>query len=186
MSDLSHNCGLAVAHTLHDTYSLIKSLQHRGREATGMAAIGEERIDVIKWKGPVNRFDITDLHKIFPSPKYHTFMAHVRYATRGRKDKILEDAHPNVIGGKSEKKGDLEIILDCDMAIVHNGQVNPEYLKEVNMESLTTGCDTEALLHLFKEKGEYDILRNIPGAYTVAIADKRRKDVIVLRDRTGI
>ena len=40
MSDVSHNCGLAVAHTLHDTYSLIKSLQHRGREATGMAAIG--------------------------------------------------------------------------------------------------------------------------------------------------
>ena len=105
MSDISHNCGLAVAHTLHDIYSLIKSLQHRGREATGMAAIGEERIDVIKWMGPVDRFDITDLHKIFPSPKYHTFMAHVRYATRGRKDKILEDAHPHVIGGRSEKKG---------------------------------------------------------------------------------
>ncbi|MBW2985648.1 hypothetical protein KY313_03280 [Candidatus Woesearchaeota archaeon] len=186
MSDISHNCGLAVAHTLHDTYSLIKSLQHRGREATGIAAIGEERIDVIKWKGPVDRFDITDLHKIFPSPKYHTFMAHVRYATRGRKDKILEDAHPNVIGGRSEKKGDLEIILDCDMAIVHNGQVNPEYLKEVDMNLLTTGCDTEALLHLFKEKGEYYLLRNIPGAYTIAIADKRRKDIIVLRDRTGI
>ena len=186
MADIKHNCGFCVANTLHDTYSFIKSLQHRGREATGMVAIGDERIDVIKWEGPVGRFDITDLHKIFKSPNYHTYMAHVRYATRGRKDQILEDAHPHVIGGRSEKMANLEVILDCDMAIVHNGQIDSKYLSNVNPNLLTTGCDTEAFLHLFKEKGEYEILKQIPGSYTAAIADKKRKEVIVLRDRTGI
>ena len=30
-----HNCGLTVAHSLHDAYRFIHSLQHRGREAAG-------------------------------------------------------------------------------------------------------------------------------------------------------
>lgn len=62
-----------MAHTLHDAYSFIRSLQHRGREAAGIAAIGDKTISLIKWKGPVNRFQVTDLHKIFPGPLYHTY-----------------------------------------------------------------------------------------------------------------
>lgn len=181
-----HNCGLCVAHTLENVYSMIKSLQHRGREATGIAAIGDSRIDVIKWEGPVNRFDIVDLHNIFPSTNYHTYMAHVRYATRGRKDKILEDAHPHVIGGKKIDSGSHIIIQDCEVAGVHNGQVESEYLDGIDKSLLKTGCDTEALLYYYQEKGAKEILRQIPLSYTMAIADKRIKDVIVLRDRTGI
>lgn len=184
--EISHNCGLSVAHTLHDAYSFIKSLQHRGREATGIAAIGDNRIDAIKWKGPVNRFDIEDLYKIFPSPDYHTYMAHVRYATRGKKEKILEDAHPHTVGGKIEDRDNHILISDCEMVGVHNGQVDDKYLDGIDKNPLKTGCDTESLLHLFREKGEYEILRRIPGSYTLAIADKRKKEVIVLRDRTGI
>ena len=30
---IRHNCGFCVAHTLHDAHSIIRSLQHRGREA---------------------------------------------------------------------------------------------------------------------------------------------------------
>ena len=94
MRKVEHNCGLCLAHSLHDVYSFIKSLQHRGREAAGIAFIGENRIDVLKWIGKVETFDLEDLYKIFPITEYHTFVAHVRYATRGRKDKILYDAHP--------------------------------------------------------------------------------------------
>ena len=61
-----HNCGLSVAHTLHDAHSFIQSLQHRGREAAGIAAVGDGRIDIIKWKGGVSTFDVTDLYKISP------------------------------------------------------------------------------------------------------------------------
>lgn len=184
--EIGHNCGFCVAHTLHDAYSFAESLQHRGREAAGLAAIGEGRIDVLKWRGTVDRFDLVDLHKIFPSPRYHTYMAHVRYATRGRKDKILEDAHPHTIGGKVENRGNHILITDCAMAGVHNGQVSNEYLSDFDRSLLKTGCDTEALLHLLREKGEEEVMKRIPGSYTIAIADKERREVIVFRDRTGI
>lgn len=183
---IRHNCGFCVAHTLHDAHRFIRSLQHRGREAAGIAAVGDGRIDVIKWAGAVERFDITDLHKIFPSPNYHTYMAHVRYATRGRKDRILEDAHPHVVGGRPEHRGNHILLWDCEMAAVHNGQVDREYYREVPLDLLKTTCDTEALLHVYRMHGEYNFLRRIPGAYTLAIADKRQRDVVVLRDRTGI
>ncbi len=178
--DIKHNCGITVAHTLHDAYSFIKSLQHRGREATGISAIGIDKIDTIKWEGPVDRFDVTDLHKIFPSPDYHTYMAHVRYATKGRKEKILEDAHPHVLGGQEYHKGSHILITNSEMAIIHNGQVDGKFLGSQEE------CDTKDLLLFYKQKGEYEILRSIPGAYTLAIADKKRKEVIVLRDKTGI
>ncbi|MEE2627911.1 MAG: hypothetical protein VX670_05435 [Candidatus Latescibacterota bacterium] len=181
-----HNCGFCVANTLHDAYRFIHSLQHRGREAAGIAAVGDGRIDVIKWKGGVSTFDVTDLHKIFVSPNYHTYMAHVRYATRGSKDKILEEAHPHVIGGRIENRDNHILIWDCDMAAVHNGQVDPVFFSEVTPDSMYSSCDTEALLYLYRERGEYNFLKEVPGAFTLAIADKRKKDVIVMRDRTGI
>ena len=181
-----HNCGFCVAHTLHDAYSFIRALQHRGREAAGIAAVGEGRIDVIKWAGGVDRFDITDLHKIFPSPSYHTYMAHVRYATQGRKDEILDDAHPHVLGGQVEDRGSHILIRDCQMAAVHNGQIDFEYFDGLDLSQMKSKCDTEALLYLYRRDGEEAFLHRVPGAYTMAIADWRKRDVIVLRDRTGI
>lgn len=181
-----HNCGFCVAHTLHDAYSFIRSLQHRGREAAGIAAVGEGGIDVIKWEGGVDRFDVTDLHKIFPSPSYHTYMAHVRYATRGRKDQILTDAHPHTLGGHVESRGNHILIRDCEMAAVHNGQVGWDCFEEADLTDLRSQCDTEALLNLYRRKGEQEFIKRVPGAYSMAIADWTRRDVIVLRDRTGI
>lgn len=186
MEEMRHNCGLVVTHTLHDGYKMIRSLQLRGREATGIAAVGHDRIDVIKWKGPVTTFDIVDLNKIFPGHKYHSYMIHVRYATRGRKNQVLQDSHPHVIGGKKIERGNHIIIMDCDIAGVHNGHVKNEYLSDINKLHLKTGCDTEALLHYYKEYGEQELLRNIPGAYTIAIADKKRSVITVMRDATGI
>jgi len=184
---LRHNCGFCVAHTLHDAYSFIKSLQHRGREFAGIAAIGEKRIDVIKWSGQVNKFEIEDLYQIFPGTEYHTYFAHVRYSTKGKKEKMLiEEAHPHVIGGRAENKGSHIIILDCEVVGVHNGQVDLKHLKGVNQSALKTECDTEALLYFYKERGEHEILKQIPGAYAMAIGDRGRKEIIVLRDRTGI
>lgn len=184
MGNARENCGFCVTHTLHDVYSFGRAIQHRGREAAGIAAISNDRIDVLKWEGAMTKFDITDLHKIFPGNDYHTYLGHVRYATRGRKDRLLEEAHPHTIGGKEERRGDHVLILDCEAAIVQNGQVNSPYLDCVDKSKLKTDCDTEALLYFFKEKGEKELLRQIPGSYTMAIADKKK--VIVMRDRTGI
>jgi amidophosphoribosyltransferase len=174
-------CGLCIAHTLHDAYSFIKSLQHRGREACGIFAFGKNRIDVIKWQGSVSKVDLIDLHKIFPASLYHTFGAHVRYATKGREDKILEDAHPHVIGGKIENRGDHILIRNCDAVAIHNGQVNFSSKLNPNSE-----CDTKILLKYYLKNGEKKLLKDILGSYTLAIADRKKNEVIVMRDRFGI
>jgi len=110
-------------------------------------------------------------------------MAHVRYATAGRKDQILQDAHPQVIGGKVEDRGNHVVIRDCEKAIIHNGHVK-DFDPSLNIPETTS--DTESLLHAYAQVGERGVLERIVGAYTCAIADKEKKDVMVLRDRTGI
>ncbi len=181
MAKVKHNCGIAVAHTLHDVYSFIKSLQHRGREACGIAAIGNT-IDVIKWSGGVSKVDLTDLYKIFNASDYRVFLAHVRYATQGREDKVLDDAHPHTIGGTKIHRGDHIIIKNCDAVIVHNGQID---VKKVFGKD-DGECDTKKILKMYWEKESHDIIKEIPGSYTLAIADKRRKEIIVMRDKYGM
>lgn len=184
---VSHNCGLCVAHTLHDAYSFIRALQHRGRDAVGIAAVGVNRIDVVKWIGTVETVDLVDLHKIMPSSGYHTFLAHVRYATKGSKDGYLLDAHPQVLGGRIIDHGNHLIYMNCDAVIVHNGHVEDRFLTEGQVnENSDNQSDTLKLLKLYWDIGEAELLKRVPGAYTVAIADRRRAEVIVLRDQTGI
>jgi amidophosphoribosyltransferase len=184
---VSHNCGIVVAHTLHDVYSFIASLQHRGREAAGIAAIGDGVIDVIKWAGTVNTFDLKDLYKILKSSRYHTYMAHVRYATKGKKDRILQDAHPHVIGGTHYKMGNHLIFRDCEAAIVHNGTLLEESIGKVDRHSCKTGCDSEVMLHLLNyHMSEGEIMRTVKGSFTAAMAQKKNRDIIVMRDRTGM
>lgn len=184
--EIEHNCGVVVGHTLHDTYSFLKSVNHRGRDAAGIVAIGDDRIDVLKWLGTVDSFDITDLHKIFPRQFYHTYGGHVRYATRGSKNRLLDDAHPHTIGGRVEDRGSHIIVRGAEMAAWHNGQADPKYFEGIDRSRLKTECDTEGLLHLFKAIGEQGILQRVPGSYVLAVADKRRKDVVALVDRHGI
>ncbi len=181
MAKVRHNCGVAVTHTLHDAYSFIKSLQHRGREACGIAAIGSS-IDVVKWSGSVTKVDLIDLYKLFPAQDYKMFLAHVRYATQGREDRVLEDAHPHVIGGETINRGDHIIIKNCDAVIVHNGQVD---VKKIFGKD-DGECDTKKILSWYWDKESHNIVNEIPGSYTLAIADKRRKEVIVMRDRYGL
>ena len=184
---LSHHCGLCVTHTLHDAYSFIKTLQHRGRDAVGIAGIGRDRIDALKWIGTVETVDLLDLHKIMPSSGYHTFVAHVRYATKGSKRRLLEDAHPHVIGGTMADNGSHVIYTKCDAVAVHNGHVEDRFLNRAGGgDHDAGGCDTARLLRRYWDTGEDELMRAVPGAFTMAIADRRRDEVLVLRDRTGI
>lgn len=187
---MHENCGFCVTHTLHDCTNFLESMQHRGRDAVGIAGVGDNRIDVVKWLGTPKDFDAFNLHSILKSRNYHTYLGHVRYTTRGNKkaslETLLAEAHPQVIGGTSKYYDSHAIIRNCDAAMVHNGQVDAVYLAGINQSLLKTACDTEALLHFYYEYGELEALRRIPGAYSLAIADRRKKDVIVLRDRHGM
>ncbi len=188
--EVHDQCGYCLAHTLHDCLNFTKRLQHRGRDAFGIVAMGFNRIDAGKWLGQARNVDIFDLHKIFPSSDYHTYFGHVRYTTQGKKNEQLEtllnEAHPQVIGGKYEYRDSHLIIRNCDAAMVHNGQVDRKHFTGLDQTLLKTTCDTEALLHFFYRHGERGLLNEIPGAYSLAIADKRHKNAIVLRDRHGM
>ncbi len=177
---VNSKCGLCVAHTLHDVYSFIKDLQHRGRDACGIAAIGD-RIDIMKWAGAVGNVDLGDLHKIFPAEQYHTYMAHVRYKTRGREAKLLEDTHPHAIGGRVIAHENHLIIRNCDAAAVHNGEADMEPFYGARAKH---SCDTPLLLDYYWQNGAHQLMRNIPGSYFLALAD--RDNVLVMRDRFGV
>jgi amidophosphoribosyltransferase len=184
---IDDKCGIYLAHSLDDGYKMGKFLQHRGRGGAGIAGVGEGRIDVVKWVGNVTSFDINDMYKLFPTENhYHFFIGHVRYPTKGIKENSPLDAHPHVVGGNISNKGSHIIIEDCDAIIVHNGQVNERYFKDIDKSKLTTNCDSEALLHYYLKYGEEEMLNKIPGSYTAIIADKKREEAIVLRDKTGI
>lgn len=185
---IEHNCGLALAHTLHDLYSMMEALEHRGQEAAGVGAIGNSSIDVLKWIGGLRKFKKDDLHRLFPSNGYHAFIGHVRYSTSGKKDpnEILLGAHPHTIGGTVINRGSHMLIRGCEKAMVQNGNVDISSLEGIIQSELKTGCDTEALLHYYAQQGARNILRKIPGAYTLIIADKSRREIMVMRDPTGI
>ena len=184
---IEHNCELVVARTLHDAYNFIGSLQHRGRDAVGIAAVGDDTIDVLKWAGGVKSFDKTDLHRLFDG-NYHTFLAHVRYATRGNKDRysLIRSAHPVVIGGEEHRRNDHIIIRGCDAVAVHNGQVANKYFEGIDLAGLKTDGDSEKLLRLYQRIGIKELVRRVPGAYTLVIADRKCRVVMAIRDRTGI
>lgn len=190
-NQIRHNCGLVVAPTLSIAHKLLSGVQHRGKEAAGFALFRHDgKIDTVKWVGEVGKVEVNDLMKLFRRERYHTVAGHVRYATRGRKDQILQDAHPHTIGGRVEVSShnpNLVYEFDCDYAIVHNGQVETSlFLDEIVSTELRSDCDSEALLHFYANHGHQRLLREIPGAYTCAIMDGSRNQTLVMRDQSGI
>jgi len=194
-----HNCGWCVAPTLHDTYRIIKDLEHRGREAGGMFAVSHlrNRIDAVKWVGPIGDvFDLDGLNDFFesliPVREYDYFGAHNRYATRGRKDLVLYDAHPHIIAGPDtivEDHGIFMTMENVDGAIVHNGQVDEVFLSGIDESLLTTDCDSERLLRYLVNHGPEQLIRNVPGTYTLAAVSKENckvGDIVIARDRFGV
>ncbi len=187
MSDfVRDNCGIFLAHSLKDAYDGIDSEQHRGQEAAGIAALNDNGIDTVKWKGRVKDFSLDALQYMFPSHKYSLFAGHVRYATKGRKEKILFDAHPHVIGGKTIERSDHIFVHGADASIIHNGQVDTTaILPEIDETQLKTDCDTEAFLHLYKKKGIENLIRTVPDSYSAVIFDRTSFVAYAFRDRHG-
>ena len=185
---IRHNCGVCLTHSLHDVYSFTESLQHRGREAVGIVAIGDQGINGVKWLGNVGRLSRDSLARILGGTNYHTYLGHVRYATKGDKDikNLLYDAHPHVVGGEIQDNGNHIVIKNAEAAIVHNGHIDNSFFKDLDKRKLKTDCDSEKLLHYFIENGANRVIEEITGSYVAAIADNHRKEVIVLRDKTGL
>ena len=192
---MEYKCGVCVTRSIHDTYSFLKSLQHRGRDAASITAISRTRIDVLKYIGEVGEFNLETIIRNFneinrsDEPNgdnpYHTFLGHVRYATSGAdRNEVLKYAHPVVLGGRIKEESNHVYHIDCDAVLVHNGQIdinNPvlqPYLKHSNL-------DTELLLYFLRDYGYRETLEKVEGSYFLAFAEKG-KDTIVMRDRHGM
>jgi glutamine phosphoribosylpyrophosphate amidotransferase len=182
-----HNCGIAFAHTINEVYAMGKGIQHRGREAAGLFAMRADppyTIDCIKWLGPLSRFNIGALKAMLPYDNYKFFGLHTRYATRGRKDRLLAEAHPHVIGGKVFTYSDYEIIHEAEKVMIHNGQVDFSQIDSplVDKDLTEFECDTLALLHFYDRHGLTKLIETIPGAFTIIIADAKKNKVFAGRD----
>ncbi len=179
---IRENCGIVLSYSLADAYNEIKLLQHRGQEAAGIEGFNGNGIDSVKWAGSVDAFSLDNLDKLLPGRDYKIYAAHVRYATKGRKDRLLQDAHPHTIGGDRIDRGNHIITRRAKKSIIHNGQIDPHFLKKVNKSLLKSDCDSEALLHKYDSDGIKDIIRTIPGTYSAIIFDSEKGEALAFRD----
>lgn len=185
MSNVSHNCGVALSYDLSQLYNILGDMGHRGREACGIAAIGDERIDVIKWLGTPQTFDLADMSRLLSYNRPYSFFGHVRYATRGGKgpEALLDAAHPHTIDGYVEVNDNHIIVRDASSTMVHNGQIDPKYLEGTD-KALLARCDTLGALEYMNRHGEQKFVESIPSAYTLIYGDQR--GVLAVRDKQGV
>ena len=197
--EVKDNCGVFVAHTLHDVYNGIKALQHRGQDTTGIATRKNDgTIDVVRWVGAVSDFSLESLSLIIPEG--NLFIGHVRYSTMKGKDfnSIFQGAHPRVLGGKfidyskttttqtkfSQIIYPHNIVRDASKAIVHNGNIPAPDISEADL--CNGKIDTDLMLEFYSREGIQNTLRRFIAAYSIAILDDHVNGAIVARDRYGI
>ncbi|MEA3315638.1 MAG: amidophosphoribosyltransferase [Campylobacterota bacterium] len=156
------------------------AMQHRGHEATGISAGGDdEKIVTVKDRGFVR--DVFD-KEVFDVLKGNMAIGHNRYSTAGG-DSIF-DAQP--IQAKY-KLGEI--------SIVHNGNlINKDEVRQRLIDEgsiFQTGMDTENLIHLIAKSSKDRLkdriiksLTKVKGAYNFII--QSRSKLFVVRDPHGI
>ena len=160
-------------------YYALFSMQHRGQESTGISSADGKKIHLVKKRGLVTEVFHEGKLKLL---KGSCAIGHNRYSTAG-KDSVL-DAQPVFA---KYKLGEI--------SVAHNGNLTNKY--EVRNELIEKGAifqtemDTENIVHLIAKSQKNklkarikDMLKNIEGAYCLAI--QSRSKMFVVRDRFGI
>ncbi len=164
------------------TYNGLLSLQHRGQESAGIAAIKDKKILYHKDVGLVSEVFTTKILERLPAS--HTAVGHTRYSTTGGNTK--ENAGPFITE-----------FLTGRIAVAHNGNVtNAREIKEklkaegLNFNS-TSDSEVVSSLIAFYIMNEGDTLSGviraaaqIKGAFSLIVLCGDEK-LIVIRDSNG-
>jgi amidophosphoribosyltransferase len=155
------------------------SLQHRGQESAGIAAVHDNHFEVYKGTGLVGDIFSSD---ILSAVKGSAAVGHVRYSTSGASGP--ENAQPFV---SHFKLGSI--------AVAHNGTLtNADVVRELLEDSgigFSSSSDSEVIVNLIAknykkglEKALTDTIKFIKGSYALAILTN---DALVgARDPNGI
>jgi amidophosphoribosyltransferase len=160
-------------------YYALFAMQHRGQEATGIAAADGEQIRMRKKRGLVTSvFHEGNLSQL-PGT---CAIGHNRYSTAGKAS--VEDAQPLFARYKLG-----------EIAIVHNGNLtNKLSVREELIEKgaiFQSDMDTENIIHFIAKSQEdhlidriHDAVKRLEGAFNLMI--QSRSKMFVIRDRYGI
>lgn len=147
----------------------LKSLEYRGYDSWGLAALSEGKFSVVKKVGKISEA------QDFSFPKSKVAIGHTRWATHGGVNE--KNAHPH---------------LDCsgDIAVVHNGIIEnyQELKKGLSKHKFVSETDTEVIAHLIEENiglGFEEAVKTaagmIAGRSGFVAADTRTEKIIAVR-----
>ncbi len=154
----------------------LKRLEYRGYDSAGVALISDNNeLNVYKAKGKVSELEAFAQQKDISGT---VGIAHTRWATHG--EPCQANAHPHYSSSES-------------LALIHNGIIeNYAVLKDKLQKkgySFRSTTDTEVLVQLieyFKVTNKLDLLtavqlalREVIGAYAIAVLDKNNPDEII-------
>jgi glucosamine--fructose-6-phosphate aminotransferase (isomerizing) len=170
-------CGIAgyigkKNNAIKTVFNVLKKLEYRGYDSSGIATILNEKILIKKSVGK-----LANLEKIILKRQVESNIAigHTRWATHGKASR--NNAHPHTDIAKN-------------IAIVHNGVIeNYIELKKkycINDEEIVSDTDTEIIVHIIKKKYKNNlflavrnILSDINGSYAFALICNSESDKII-------
>jgi glucosamine--fructose-6-phosphate aminotransferase (isomerizing) len=152
----------------------IKRLEYRGYDSSGLATLHNGKLQVVRAVGRVANLE--DKLESMGGLKGSVGLVHTRWATHGGVTEF--NAHPH----RDDKVG---------IAVVHNGIIENyatiKTLLEEKGHTFTSQTDTEVLAMLIGELYEGDLesavqaaLREVTGAYAIAVICEREPDTLVV------
>jgi glucosamine--fructose-6-phosphate aminotransferase (isomerizing) len=152
----------------------IKRLEYRGYDSSGLATLHNGKLQVVRAVGRVANLE--DKLESMGGLKGNVGLVHTRWATHGGVTEF--NAHPHC----DDKVG---------IAVVHNGIIENyatiKTLLEEKGHTFTSQTDTEVLAMLIGELYEGDLesavqaaLREVTGAYAIAVVCEREPDTLVV------
>ncbi|MCH2145071.1 MAG: glutamine--fructose-6-phosphate transaminase (isomerizing) [Phycisphaerales bacterium] len=156
----------------------LKRLEYRGYDSAGLAVVGDDTLDISRSVGRVRGLE-EQLGRETATFSGSMGIAHTRWATHG--GVTVENAHPH--------RDDLG--RGHSIAVVHNGIIEnyltlKKWLEEKG-HVFASETDTEVLAHLIGELYDGDLeravqaaLREVTGAYAIAVVCAKEPDVMVV------